>query len=95
VGRVLVRPEVLGGAQMAALFIPVYGPAIMLAVEWVRKAETEFGAAQGPQKLAWILEHLPAALEAAGVKEKRIRALVEVALLVVKEEAEIRVEAEP
>ena len=39
--------------------------------------------------MTWVLGNLKVALDAAGIEEKRIKGLIEIALLIAKEEAEI------
>ena len=91
VGRFIVKRETLSALSEVAVFIPVVGKPLALALDYVEEAEEMFSEPKsGEEKLAWVLEKLQGALNKVGYSEKRIDALILMALLILKGEAEIR-----
>lgn len=75
-------------ATQLVTFVPVVGPAMAIAIRAVDKAEEIFSKpGSGKIKMAWALERALTDLKAAGLEEKRILGLLELALLVHKGEA--------
>jgi len=91
IGKLIIRREVLSTVKNVAVFIPVAGPAIATALDYVEAAERKFSKPHsGEEKMLWVLENAIGALKKAGYEEKRVNGLIEMALLIYKMEAEIR-----
>ena len=87
-GKILISHKVIKAAKTVAVFIPSYGVPIGLALEFVEEAEDKFSKpGSGTEKFAFVLKKLKAGLKKAGIEEKRISAIIEMALLVLKDEA--------
>ena len=82
IGRLPLLPAVVA-------HIPVAGPWLHLAITRVTQAEAVFKSQSksGKQKQEWALERLLEDFKYAGVDNKRIISAIELALLLVKNEA--------
>jgi len=89
IGRALKHPAALAGAQAVAVFVPVAGPAISLAIEVARAKEVKYGKGNGDLKRKEALQELTPLLKAAGLSDKRVRAILELAILAMDDEAEV------
>jgi hypothetical protein len=86
----LKSPFVLNTLKHVIAKIPVVGLALSIALDFVIKAEETFvEPGSGDERLAWVLERLPKALEDAGLEVKNLRAIIEIALLLMKNEASV------
>lgn len=91
IGRFIVRREVLRTLKSVSVFIPVIGAPLATALDYVEAAERKFSKpGSGTDKMAWVIENAVGALRKAGYEEKRVNGLIEIALLILKDEAEIR-----
>lgn len=94
VGKIIADVNDVPFVNEVIAFIPMVGPALSIAMSFVDRAEKAFPKPKsGKLKLAWALKQTEEALAAAGLKEKRLNALIEIALLIIKGEAKL-VEAE-
>ncbi len=92
IGRFIVkRKDLRNILSSVAVFIPVIGGPLAIALDYVEDAEKRYPASgSGVAKMAWAVENVVVALDKAGYKEKRVKGLIEAALLILKGEAEIR-----
>lgn len=89
-GGLLADANDIPFANTLAGFVPIAGPILQLAMKRAQEAEFVFtGRRRGTEKMAWAVENLSGDLEKLGIREKRIRAAIEIALLLVKNEAAI------
>lgn len=83
-------------AEAARVFVPAWGPALARAIDVVETAEAVFtDPRSGEDKMAWALEALKTQFNDMGIEEKRIRGLIELALLLTKGEATVEWKEEP
>ncbi len=89
VGKIFVRVGDVPYAKDLVAIVPVVGPGLSIALKWVDKAERIYSniPKSGKQKMAWAVQEALVELRAAGLDEKRVLGLLEVALLVYKGEA--------
>ncbi len=89
-GKAIIKVKDLPFLQDVVVFIPVVGPALAFALDRVEEAERIFSTPKsGREKFAWVLVNLQKDLDTLGLDEKRIGALIEIALLILKKEADI------
>lgn len=91
IGKFIIRRETLATLKSVAIFVPVVGRPLSIALDYVEAAERKFSKpGSGIDKMAWVIENAVGALRKAGYEEKRVNGLIEMALLILKDEAEIR-----
>lgn len=88
-GKVIANVADVPGVTTGVMMIPVAGPWLALALRRVDQAEEAFRYVEksGAQKMALALEGLAEDFADAGIDEKRMRAAIELALLLLKKEA--------
>ena len=80
--------DVLPGGKNLVVFIPVVGPALAIALDAVDTAERAITSSKsGPAKLAMALTETQVKLAELGIEEKRLHGIIELALLILKNEA--------
>lgn len=95
VGRFIIRRDVLRALSDVAVFVPVIGAPLAIALDFVEEAEAKYPEpGSGTDKMAWAIEHAIIALNTVGYEEKRVKGLLELALLIFKDEAQIRSDEE-
>ena len=88
VGKVVADVADIPMVKELVAMIPVAGPGIAFAMSRVDAAEKMFtGPKSGKQKREWAMTQLAKDLRGAGVEEKRILGMIELALLLNKNEA--------
>lgn len=92
IGKFVVKHrETIMDLDDLVVFIPIIGGPLSIALNLVEEAESSYPeGGNGEFKMAWVLIELKNSLAAAGFEEKRLKALIEMALLILKGEAEIR-----
>ncbi len=91
IGGGLASPTAIKALKVVSPMIPVAGPVMATAVELVGSAEGTFPeSGAGPTlRKPWVRHQLAKRLREEQLEEKRIDALIELALLVYKGEAKI------
>ncbi len=80
--------KILPGGEKIVAIIPIIGPALLIALDAVDRAERVLSAPKsGTAKMAMALEEVQAKLKNLNIEEKRVRGLIELALLILKNEA--------
>ena len=90
VGKAIKSPATLAATKVVLPHIPIPGAALAAAVIKVEAAEKEFKEPKsGAKKRAWAEHQTAKELRRLGLDEKRLGALIEIALLFLKAEARV------
>ena len=92
IGGGVKSPKAIGLMEVVAPYIPIAGPVLALALGRVAEAEKLFKddpKSGETKKKPWVRHQLSKDYRKVGVWEKRIDAIIEIALLIFKSEAKI------